>query len=302
MLELKKGCHVPFPEKLFEQYEIQGNAIYANVNASKVLGMMRHFIEIHDEPLFFVLELPCKDEDGITESKMIANAADDTDVFFVDNLNAEKVSEWLDALGDFLVDDGMNIFGVGAHESREELLFGKYNFMTLYTIYLEKYHDFFEKFGIERTERLVTAWDTFDHDHPGECILLHHPKTGKTVYDIPEMYKEYGMYFYKSRKTYDESCEKPITFEELVGKILLVGMTYYTKDEQPIEQKQFYGIVIQADESIIRFTQKDGTEFSLPPDLSSAKRARPGEYRLRSTGEIVVNPDFLVTWNVVAND
>ncbi len=302
MIELKKGCHVPFPEKLFEQYEIQENAIYANVNASKVLDIMRYFIEIHDEPLFFVLELPCKDEDGITESKTIPNAPDDIDVFFVDGLDAANADQWLDALGNFLVDDGMNTFGIGAHESQEEILFGKYNFMTLYTPYVKKYYDFFERFGIERTEKLISAWDTFDRDHPGECMLLHHPKTGKTVYDIPEMYKEYGMYFYESRKTYDESCEKPITFEELVGKVILVGMTYYTKDDQPIEQRQFYGTVTQANESIIRFMQKNGTEFSLPPDLSSAKRARPGKYQLRSTGEIVVDPDFLVTWNVVKND
>ena len=47
MLEIKEGCKVPFPEKLFEGYEARDTAIYANVNASKILDMMKHFIEMH---------------------------------------------------------------------------------------------------------------------------------------------------------------------------------------------------------------------------------------------------------------
>ncbi len=65
-----------------------------------------------------------------------------------------------------------------------------------------------------------------------------------------------------------------------------------------IEQKQYWGTVIEANDRQIRFRQKDGSIFGLPPDLSSTKRARKGEYRLRSTGEIVIDPDFTSTWNV----
>jgi len=38
---------------------------------------------------------------------------------------------------------------------------------------------------------------------------------------------------------------------------------------------------------------------SLPPDLRSLKPAPAGEYRLRATGEIVRDPDYLATWVVV---
>ena len=55
MLELKECCQVPFPEKLFEGYEVTDSAIYANVNASKVPEMMRQFIAMHEEPLFFLM-------------------------------------------------------------------------------------------------------------------------------------------------------------------------------------------------------------------------------------------------------
>lgn len=90
-----------------------------------------------------------------------------------------------------------------------------------------------------------------------------------------------------------------ILFSDLLGKVILVGLTYYTHDHQLIEQKQYYGTVVRSDETCIVIRKENGEEFSLPPDLRSTKLAPAGEYRLRSTGEIVVDPDFLSTWNVV---
>ena len=161
MLEMKKCCKVPFPEKLFEEYEVKDTAIYANVNASKVVDMMERFIEMHDEPMFFILELPCKNEDGITSEKTITNANDDYDVYFIDGLNAQQAIDCLNSLGSFLVKDGMNNFGFGCHESHEEILLGKYNVMTIYTKRADSYRKFFKDFGIKKVKKLVTAWDTF---------------------------------------------------------------------------------------------------------------------------------------------
>ncbi len=86
---------------------------------------------------------------------------------------------------------------------------------------------------------------------------------------------------------------------DLIGKVILVGITYYTHDKQFIGQKQYHGTVIRADEDGIIIQKPDGEETWIPPDLRSTKPAPPGEYRERSTGEIVENPDFLTTWNVV---
>lgn len=302
MLEMKECCKVPFPERLLEEYEVKETAIYANVNASKVLEMMKRFIDMHGEPLFFILELPCKDEDEITAEKTITNANDDYDIYFIDGLDAEQAADCLNSLGVFLVKDGMNTFGIGGHESHEEILFGKYNVMTIYTKNAESYSDFMHSFGIKKTDTLVTAWDTFDPKHPGECELYLSKETGKTIYDIPEAYKEYGLYLYEARKEYVKKAEKEITFDELIGKVLLVGITYYTHDNEYIEQKQFYGTVTEANKTLIRVKQKDGTDFTLPPDLSSTKRARKGEYKLRSTGEIVIDPDYLTTWNLTKTE
>ena len=90
----------------------------------------------------------------------------------------------------------------------------------------------------------------------------------------------------------------PIAFDDLIGKVLLVGLTYYTHDECQIEKKQFYGIVESADEKSIRLRKASGEILYLPPELEALECAAPGEYRLRSTGEIVSNPDFTAFWNI----
>ena len=300
MLEMKEYCSVPFPDKLFEGYEVNGNVIRANINASKVLDMMKCFIQNHNEPLFFILELPCKMEDGMTEQKILINVNDDYDVYYMDGLDETHACRILDILGELLVKDGLNTFGFGGHETQEEILFGKYNVMTIFSKNEKSYSSFFESFGIPKTEHLVTAWDTFDAFHGGECSRCIAEKTGKSIYDIPDAFKDYGMYFYESRKR-NEEADREITFADLMGKVLLAGLTYYTKDNELIEQRQFHGIVTEANELVIRVRQKDGSEFALPPDLSSTKRGMKGEYKLRSTGEIVKDPDFIATWNIIRN-
>lgn len=89
-----------------------------------------------------------------------------------------------------------------------------------------------------------------------------------------------------------------LTHAELLQKTILIGITYYTEADEFIEQKQFWGTVTEATEEQILVRLSTGELFSLPPDLSSTEPAPPGEYRLRSTGKIVVNPDYLTTWNV----
>lgn len=63
MFVLRAGCKVPFPEKLSEEYMLIENQIIANISADKIKDIMNHFIYIHEEPVFFILELPSKQDD-----------------------------------------------------------------------------------------------------------------------------------------------------------------------------------------------------------------------------------------------
>jgi hypothetical protein len=85
----------------------------------------------------------------------------------------------------------------------------------------------------------------------------------------------------------------------VLGSHILVGLTYRNDDGTVDRQEQFHGFVTRADASAVAI-QVWGTDrvFYLPPDLRNYQPAEPGEYRLRSTGEVVVDPDFITTWTL----
>ena len=86
--------------------------------------------------------------------------------------------------------------------------------------------------------------------------------------------------------------------EKLIGKIILVGMTFYNKNDEFVKQTQNWGEIVAVSENTIFIKQKNGGEFSIPYDEPAIEIANPGEYKLHSTGEIVVNPDYISTWTV----
>lgn len=82
----------------------------------------------------------------------------------------------------------------------------------------------------------------------------------------------------------------------LIGARVLVGITY--RDGERSSSIQRHGLVIRCDDDVIEIESPDGETFTLPPAPESFSPAPPGEYRLRSTGEVVTDPDYLATWTV----
>jgi hypothetical protein len=88
-------------------------------------------------------------------------------------------------------------------------------------------------------------------------------------------------------------------WEEIIGKHVLVGMTYVDNNGDPIEQKQRHGVIVSADEDGVYVCPPDSEEpFWLSPHLESFQEAEGGDYRLRETGEIVSDPDLLATYTI----
>ncbi len=86
---------------------------------------------------------------------------------------------------------------------------------------------------------------------------------------------------------------------KFVGKTILIGLTYYEADGTFIEQKQLFGTIRSFDKTNgIDVELDDGSRYQLPPDPSALQPAEPGEYRLRATGKIVIDPDFLTSFTV----
>lgn len=100
--------------------------------------------------------------------------------------------------------------------------------------------------------------------------------------------------------------EQPPEFDEAlastyVGKVILVGITTVDQGGGLIAQEQNVGVIesVSAQEIVIALRGKEeGEKLTIPPVLDAIRPAAPGEYCLRSTGERVVDPDFISTWTL----
>ena len=197
MLNLVKGHRVSLVENLFESFtKLTEHHLTANVHAEKILEAFQHFIAIHDEPLFFILELPV----SIDREKVIAKSIikeSHKDVYYIDNCSREECLVLLIRYGDLLVNDGLSKFGFGGHKSHDEIMLDSYNVVTIYSKELSKFNDFFEPHNIQFVEELVTASETFSETSPG--ISEIYESNGKTVYDLPEELAEWGIYLAETR-------------------------------------------------------------------------------------------------------
>jgi hypothetical protein len=84
---------------------------------------------------------------------------------------------------------------------------------------------------------------------------------------------------------------------ELEGKRVLVGLKYLNARGEETDRVQYTGTIVSGggDEPIVLRRHDTDELVELPPEL---EEAAPGEYRLRSTGEVIVDPDYIAAWIV----
>lgn len=88
-------------------------------------------------------------------------------------------------------------------------------------------------------------------------------------------------------------------YDGYVGKHLLMSLTYLDPSGVVEHKSQTHGVITRINEAIIAVELQDtGEEFTLPADLSALEVAAEGEYRLKPSGEVVVNPDYLVVYTI----
>src|SRR6185369_1239537 len=85
---------------------------------------------------------------------------------------------------------------------------------------------------------------------------------------------------------------------EVLGKLVLVGISFYTSTGTLIEQFQTNGIAERVLEDLLYLRRADGGTFAVPYDPDYIKRAAAGTYTEKTTGRQIVNPDFLSQWKI----
>lgn len=196
MLKMIKGCKIKSSGLLREEYEKSHNLLIANVDADKIEKVLMHFIKMQNGPLFFILELPASiDDERALEQKV---ESFHKKVYYIDGLDTEKAISLLLQSGELLINDGLCSFGFGVHGSRDEIMAGKYNIVTVYSDEIENYEGFFKHHNIPKTDNLNTAWDTFSQENPGRSIKFE--IDGRSVYSLIDEYRDWGIYYAEMRE------------------------------------------------------------------------------------------------------
>ncbi|MDZ7615442.1 MAG: hypothetical protein U1E05_00470 [Patescibacteria group bacterium] len=92
---------------------------------------------------------------------------------------------------------------------------------------------------------------------------------------------------------------------QFIGKSVLIGVAYRDNEGNLIDQREWFGTILTYSNKYgIRVRIRNSKDTCvLPPDPEGLQKAKPGIYRLRSTGEEVTNPDYTaVLTRVGGND
>lgn len=182
MFNFIKGAKIRESIVLKEEYEIDGNWIYANISAENIRKVIDQFVEIEKGNRFCLfIETPANIADetvvGVDNEGFYQLESKHMDVYYLDNITDDYVIYLLDEFDDIFINDGLSHFGVLSQSGREIGKY-KYNIIKAYTrddlLPLIKV---FNSFDVPETDNLVTAWDYFSQDSPGESEL--YKKTAK---------------------------------------------------------------------------------------------------------------------------
>jgi hypothetical protein len=89
---------------------------------------------------------------------------------------------------------------------------------------------------------------------------------------------------------------------ELVGKITLVELQHVDARGVQLLLEHTYGRIQSVDPKDGVFIEclgvRTGTTLALPGEISPFIAARPGLYKMESTGEEIEDPDFFSVWTI----
>lgn len=174
-----QGVSAPAAKDLESGYKYEDGSFTGIISAELMAGLAEGFIELADEPVFFLLELPRED-------------SEEYDVYYLDNCTKAVARAIMKRYGELLVQDGLSRFGFGSNKTEEELYFMDYQEFMLYTPKKDKAEMLLKKLGIPKTENPCSMWNTFTDEQQGSLSAVE--LEGETVFDIPDALEEAGMY------------------------------------------------------------------------------------------------------------
>lgn len=85
----------------------------------------------------------------------------------------------------------------------------------------------------------------------------------------------------------------------MIGKKILVGLTYLSSDGEVSDQIQLHGLINTISENSLSFSRSDGEgDFSIPFDGDLGRAEEEAVYHLKSTGEEVSGVSYLASFTI----
>lgn len=159
-------------EKIKESYMVEDNRITVNISKEKYDKLLYSFIDSLDEPCFFILESPLSiDEERELQGEELR--AFHYNVYYIDGLFKVEIKDIFNKFLKVFKNCGVASFGAASHFAKDEILFTKYNVAYIYTKNILKYSKLLNDLEIFESNNFITAWDTFNHQTPGDTFDLN---------------------------------------------------------------------------------------------------------------------------------
>lgn len=184
------GVTIPFPEKIREEYWVrEGKSIRANISFEHLKPLLADFYRALPEPLFLVIQQPLTQDE---ERRMGNRKVSHQEVLYLNGQTQKQIDDIIKSFGQVLLCDGMSQFAIASHVTHEEIFIQKYKLVDFYSKTPRKFMPLLEKYDIQETQHLVTVWDTFTRNAPGQCRRLS--IEGLDSYAVVNALKKKGMY------------------------------------------------------------------------------------------------------------
>jgi len=194
MFQTASGVMVPFPERIKEEFQIIDSSILFNISFEKLRSLIYKFVEQLSEPLFFVLEIPLSEKE---ESELRENTSCPfhKKVCYLDGQSKEQIMEIFALYGELLLNDGISQFAIYSHATKDGIYIQKYKIASIFSHEPTKYIELLESFNLAQTKNIVTVWDNFSSETPGQVQRIE--IDGINIFDVYDELVKKGMYIAK---------------------------------------------------------------------------------------------------------
>lgn len=170
----------------FEVTQDGKNGLYTVVlDAPRIKSFLLDYCPLLPEPAYFSVEIPNQQDGGY-------------DIYYVDGCTRPVIEAIIKRYGDLLIDDGYARFGFFAHQTAEQLYVSDLDTIQIYTQNHEIIEKLLEKYGLPRRDSCKKLWDILSQENP--CELVHVEVEEESVYDLPALLADAGIYLAGKRE------------------------------------------------------------------------------------------------------